>query len=457
MSAISDAHPEHIGTVRNALAHYHSGVQAAAKYLTDRRGSAGPLPVPLALPEADEAFTRFTDVTDLVLTRLDEELYLLDLMRSPGTRTTKAFASLTMVARAVDHIRRTGERVVFLTPTSGNKGSALRDAVARAYATGFASPDELRVVMVAPAASTAKLRGGPLSDDSALRGANPLALADVDTPAGVKDLAKEVVDAYADEALAGTGFRCWYTLDLDNYRVADSVRAFAEAELLPLTADAPPRWHAHAVSSAYGLLGYHLGHQVLADGLYPKLAAPARHPGFFLVQQLATPDMVVSALGRDVPRYSQDPAAGVWRQSGDPAFPAVTDDPAEVLDPTFYTKNPVTSAAIDPLIGKHGGGGVVVSRRECLDRFDRVRDLAARAGVDIDADPSRIREWSLIKMLTGILVGRERGLIAPGTEVVAHASGYYTDETLPPLPVEHTEPVRTAPELAKVLSAAVSA
>ncbi|GGS14650.1 hypothetical protein GCM10010252_62660 [Streptomyces aureoverticillatus] len=462
MSAISDArsdaHPDHIGTVRNALAHYHSGVQAAARHLTSRRASTAPLPVPLTLPEADEAFTRFTDVTDLVLTRLDEELYLLDLMRSPGTRTTKAFASLTMVARAVDHIRRTGERVVFLTPTSGNKGSALRDAVARAYATGFASPDELRVVMVAPAASTSKLRGGPLSEDSALRGANPVALADVDTPAGVKDLAKEVVDAYADEALAGTGFRCWYTLDLDNYRVADSVRAFAEAELLPLGPDSPPRWHAHAVSSAYGLLGYHLGHQVLADGLYPKLAAPARHPGFFLVQQLATPDMVVSALGRGVPGYTRDPAAGVWRRTGDdPAFPEVTDDPAEVLDPTFYTKNPVTSADIDPLIGRHGGGGVVVSRRECLDRFDRVRELAARAGVAIDGDPARIREWSLIKVLTGILVARERGLVPSGTQILAHASGYYTDETIPPLPVEHTEPVRTAPELAKVLTAAVCA
>ncbi|MGA4844131.1 DUF6002 family protein [Streptomyces sp. G45] len=455
---MSDAHPEHLGTVRNALTHYHAGVLAAARRLTELRDPAAPPPVPLAPPEPDAAYTRFTDVTDLVLSRLDEELYLLDLMRSPGTRTTKAFASLTMVARAVAHIRRTGERVIFLTPTSGNKGSALRDAVARAYATGFATPDELRVVMVAPAASTAKLRGGPLSDDPALRAANPLALADVDTPAGVKDLAKDVVDHYADDALAGTGFRCWYTLDLDNYRVADSVRAYAEAELLPLTEDSAPRWHAHAVSSAYGLLGYHLGHRILTDGHYPDLPAPARHPGFFLVQQLATPDMVVSALGRAVPHYTRDGETGPWRQSGDDAaFPAVTDDPAEVIDPTFYTKNPVTSREMDPLIHQHGGGGIVVSRRECLDRFDRVRDLAARAGLTIVEDPARIREWSLVKALTGILVGRERGLIPPGTDVVLHASGYYTDDTIPPLPVEHTEPVRTAPELAKLLTAAASA
>ncbi|MFD8204015.1 DUF6002 family protein [Streptomyces sp. NPDC059701] len=454
---MSDAHPEHIGTVRNALARHHAGLQAAARRLTALRDASAPLPVPLVLPEPDEVSRRFTDVTDVALTRLAEDLYLLDLMRSPGTRTTKTFASLTMVARAVDHVRRTGERIVFLTPTSGNKGSALRDAVARAYATGFARPEELRVVMVAPSASTAKLRGGPLSEDSALRAANPVALADVDTPAGVKDLAREVVDQYAEEALAGTGFRCWYTLDLDNYRVADSVRAFAEAELLPLLPDSPPRWHAHAVSSGYGLLGYHLGHQVLTDGLHPGLPAPARHPGFFLVQQLATADMVVSTLGREVPRYTHDPAAALWRQSGDPAFPTVTDDPAEVLDPTFYTKRPVTSRDIDPLIARHGGGGVVVSRRECLDRLDRVRDLAAGAGVTIDGDPARIREWSLIKVLTGVLIARERGLVPPGTQIVAHASGYYTDETVPPLAVEHTEPVRTAQELAKVLTASVGA
>lgn len=448
--------PEHTGVVRNALARYHGAIQAVARHLEAEQRASASWRLPLTLPEPDAVLSRFTDVSDLALTTIDDDLFLLDLMRSPGTRTTKALASLTMVARAVHHIRRTGEKILFITPTSGNKGNALRDAVARAYATGLTCPDELRVLMVAPASSVRKVRGGPLSTESALRAANPVALVDVDEPSAVKELAKEVWEQNAEELLVSRGWRCCYTLDLDNYRVADSVRAFVEAELMPVTADSPPRWHAHAVSSAYGLLGYHLGHQALTTGLCPELPAPARHPGFFLVQQLATADMVVSALGRPVPAYTFDPVASVWRQSADPAFPAVTDDPAEELDPTFYTRNPVTSRDIDPLIARHGGGGVVVSRRECLERFDRVRELVAAAGITIGADPATIREWSLIKVLTGVLIARERGLLPPGTQIVAHGSGYYTDELIPGLPLEHAEPVRTAQELAKLLVAAAS-
>ncbi|NEE51635.1 hypothetical protein G3M55_44405, partial [Streptomyces sp. SID8455] len=87
--------------------------------------------------------------------------------------TTKTFASLHIVARAVQHIRQTGEPLLLTTPTSGNKGTALRDAVARAYAAGLATPEELRVLTVAPAHSRSKLRDGPLSADPALRAANP--------------------------------------------------------------------------------------------------------------------------------------------------------------------------------------------------------------------------------------------------------------------------------------------
>src|SRR5207249_3727973 len=54
-------------------------------------------------------------------------LIRLDLARNPGTQTTKTFASLLIVARAVTHIRRTGESVMIVTPTSANKGVALRD------------------------------------------------------------------------------------------------------------------------------------------------------------------------------------------------------------------------------------------------------------------------------------------------------------------------------------------
>lgn len=424
-----------------------------------RRAGRDAPAVALDLPEhPDESFHRFADVTDIGLTEVDTGLHLLDLMRNPGTRTTKSIASLTMVARAVHHIRTTGERLVLLTPTSGNKGTALRDAVARAYASGLATPDQLRLVVVVPEASRAKLRGGPLSADPQLRAANPVAVAAVDRPAEVKQLATDVLAAVSPWLTGKTGFGCWYTLDLDNYRAADVVRAFAEAELAPITPDSPPRWHAHAVSSGYGLLGYHFGHELLTSRRYAELPAPASHPGFLLVQQLGTPDMVVSTLGRGPRRYAPG-ADGTWRQDGvaDPAFPAVTDDPGEVLDATFYTKNPPTSAEIDPIIARHGGGGIVVSRRECLDRFGAVRALAANAGIDIVADPALIREWSLVKVLTGVLVARERGLVPPGTRVIAHASGYYTDELIPPLDPAHTTAVRTASDLAEALTAAVLA
>lgn len=446
--------------IPRALVRYYLGIREAVRRAGARRAGADAPVVALDLPERpDSGFERFAEATDIALTEVAAGLHVLDLMRNPGTRTTKSIASLTMVARAVNHIRTTGERLVLLTPTSGNKGTALRDAVARAYASGFATPDELRLVVVAPAASRPKLRGGPLSGDPALRALNPVVVADLAEPGGVKQLAADALAAVVPWLADKTGFTCWYTLDLDNYRTADVVRAFAEAELAPITRDSPPRWHAHAVSSAYGLLGYHTGHRLLTDGAYPALPAPAWHPGFLLVQQLATPHMVVSAIGRPVSEYAHDPGTGTWRQAGavDLAFPAVTDDPAEVLDATFYTKNPPTSAEIDPLIARYGGGGVVVSRRECLDRFDVVRALAATAGVPICQDPAQIREWSLVKVLTGVLVARERGLVPPGTQIIAHASGYYTDELVPPLDPAHTTVVRTASDVAEALTAAALA
>jgi Family of unknown function (DUF6002) len=441
--------------VSNALRRYDAGVRAAARFVDARRDPRDRSAVATDLPEPGPDLERFTDVTDIALTEIDADLYLLDLMRNPGTRTTKTMASLLMVARAVRHTRETGERMLLVTPSSGNKANALQDAVARAYATGLATPDDLRVAIVVPRQSRHKLRGGPLSRDLELRRANPIVVADVDRPAGVKELTAAAVDRTA-QLRDRSGFRCWYTLDLDNYRIADAARAYAEADLLPITQDSPPRWHAHAVSSAYGLLGYHLGHHLLSTGGYLERPAPAWHPGFLLVQQLATPDMVVSLLDRPVPTYRRGDDR-LWHQAEDPAFPAVTDDPAETLDATFYTKAPPTSREINPLVARHGGGGVVVSKRECLDRFADVRALASHAGIDITPNPEEIREWSLVKVLTGVLVARERGLVPAGTQIVAHASGYYTDEMLPAVPAQHTTPVRTTDELATVLAGAASA
>ncbi|MFC7585145.1 DUF6002 family protein [Nonomuraea antimicrobica] len=170
----------------NVLVRYHALLREAVEIVRAER-AAGPPPVAFDLPEPDERLAAFYGVSDMSLTPLEERagrrLFMLNLMHNPRTRTTKTPASLLMVARAAAHVRRTGERLLIVTPTSGNKGTALRDAVARAYEHGLATPDELRVVIVVPEQSRDKLRACPLSADSALHAANPIALARVDSPA----------------------------------------------------------------------------------------------------------------------------------------------------------------------------------------------------------------------------------------------------------------------------------
>ncbi|MGW6741387.1 DUF6002 family protein [Streptomyces sp. NPDC055025] len=421
--------------VAAAMTRYQPMLRATAELL----GLSNTGPVGFRLPVTDEHLARFHEVSDVAVQRVGNwrghRISLLDLMRNPGTRTAKTFASLHIVARAVQHIRETGERLLLTTPTSGNKGTALRDAVARAYAAGLATPDELRVLTVVPAHSRPKLRDGPLSADPALRAANPLLVADVSRPDDVKALARSVHERLRSEP---TRFTPWFTLDLENYRIADTLRAYAEAELDPIGPGSLPRLHTHAVSSAYGLLGYHLGVGLLDRDTGWGLTAPHRHPGFLLVQQLATPDMVLSLLkgGTDralLPRYRRPDRTGPWRQDDDPHFPAVTDTLDERLDATFYTSAPPTSAKINTLIGRHGGTGVVVSRRECLQRYEEIAGLLAPLGHRLPENPADIREWSLVKALAGAMVAVERSLVAPGTDLLVHGSGFYTDETLPPL------------------------
>ncbi|MEV0981883.1 DUF6002 family protein [Streptomyces sp. NPDC049915] len=442
------------------LTRYHRVVRAAAEALSARRTRLKDTELPLQAPEPDDALRKFYAASDVSVHELEpvggRRVTALNLMRNPGTRTTKTFASLSMVGRAVQHIRETGENVIIVTPTSGNKGTALRDAVARAYATGIAGPDRLRVMTVAPADSLHKLRDSPLAATAELRAANPAVLAQVDRPAQVKDLARNVVDTYLAYPSAKDTWRVWYTLDLDNYRMADVVRACVEAEFTAQHDTGVPRWHAHAVSSAYGLLGYSLGYRLLSEGVAPDLKAPSAHPGFFLVQHLSTPDMVLSLSGSSLPRYTHDVADDLWRQSDDPRFPAVTDSPTDLIDPTFYTRAPVTCAEIDPLIRKHGGDGVVVSQRECLERWSRVRALAAPLGAELPASPEDLREWSLVMALTGLLVGDERGLIPRETDVVVHASGSYCDDTLPPAAPDGIRFAVGEEDILKILHTAVA-
>ncbi|HEY8544544.1 MAG TPA: DUF6002 family protein, partial [Acidimicrobiales bacterium] len=422
-------------TTRNLIIDYQDVILAASAAVAgDPAATAGFTPG-FDLPELTDQVRRFFAPAVATWRPLGEHaghsIQLMDLTGNPGTQTTKTFASTVIVARAVEHIRRTGEAVCIFTPTSANKGIALRDAVGRALAAGLAEPDQLSVAVLAPPTTAHKFRTDPLAADPDLRARNPLLrLAGGAGPEEVKALGRAFVDRYGPEA-ADHGVQLWFSLDLRNYLVADAARAAFEADVAPTTTGRP-RWHAHAVSSAYGLLGYNLGRDVLEAG---GRADAADRPGLLLVQHLGTPDMVLSLRhGRvareDVPTYRPDPT-GVWRQDAavevDPRFPVATDDPAEVLDPTFYTHRPATSAAMNDLIRRHGGDGIVVSRRECEARYPQLRAWMAAADRPLPPDPGQLREWSLVMALTGVLNAIDRGLVPAGHEIVVHGSGSYAE------------------------------
>lgn len=427
----------------NALSHYYEDIRlAAAAVRADRPADGdGAFSPSFELPPITAELRQYLAPSELAFAHLGEyrgvRLALLDLMRNPRTRTTKTLASLLMVARAVHHIQRTGQRIMILTPSSANKATALRDAVLRAVECGLVTPDQLRIVVVVPEAARAKLWSSALSDDPRLRQRNPVLVFPGADRVGVKTLAKAVADKHGDMLHALTGFRLWYSLDIDNYRVADAARAFFERDVAPVEPGVR-RLHAHAVSSAYGLLGHHLGHVVSA-------AQPP--PRYFLVQHLDTPDMVLSlhfgSTDRTfLPRYTADPETGLYQQSTDPRFPYAVHDPSEVLDSTFYTHAPPTSARMNELIHSAGGGGVVVSLHECLERYPYVRRLLAESGPTLPADPRELREWSLLMAFTGVLNAIDRGLITDD-EVVVHASGSYSSQDFVPVPPDATRRVET--------------
>lgn len=377
---------------------------------------------------------------------------LLDLTRNPATQTTKTIASLLIVARAVEYIRRTGEPIMIFSPTSANKGTALRDAVYRAITCGLVDATSLRVAILAPEGCRAKLRGGGLAGDEALHALNPVLLHSGERPEDVKAVGRDFVSGYAADLHRRSGTHLWFSLELRNYLIADAARAFFEHDVDP-TPTAAPRLHAHSVSSAFGLLGYNAGRDLLeATGQ----ASPADRPAFLLVQHLGTPDMVLSLRYGDfdrgrMPAYTLDPATGLHTQSTEARFPAVTEDPNEVLDPTFYTHGPVTSPAMNDLIGRFGGDGIVVSRHECLQRYPLVRSWLDSTDRTMPADPAHLREWSLVMALTGVLNALDRGLVPAGRDVVVHGTGTYADGDYPPLGRDRTAPVRTAADVASAV------
>lgn len=437
----------------NVMVRYYDQVsQALAE--SGRRSPAAPGVFAPAweLPELDRRLREFFAVSHMAVAELGEyegrALSLLDLMGNLRTRTTKTFPSLLIVARAIQHIRSTRESVMIVTASSANKATALRDAVLRAYETGLANPSQLRIAVLVPGTARSKLWSSALTGDAELRELNPLAVLDTPRPEDVKDLTKQAVEAEAQRLLADHGMRLWYTLELANYLPADTARAFFERDHLPA---AEHRVHAHAVSSAFGLLGHFFGRQLAERADWPR---PSAH--YLLVQHLGTPDMVASLYNGDPsyrPQWSR--RDGVFVQDEDPRFPQAAFAPDEVLDPTFYSHRPATSRQMDEIIRRQGGGGIVVSLSECLGRYAQVRELLSGA-VELPADPRRLREWSLVMAVTGVLNALERGQCPQG-EVLIHGSGSYQDGdfAVPDDRCLHT--VASAKDLGRVLARAATA
>jgi uncharacterized protein DUF6002 len=410
-----------------------------------------------ALPEPAEDVREFYAAATAGWRSLGEyaghRLSLLDLAGNPGTNTTKTFPSLLIVARAVEHIRRTGEPVTIFSPTSANKGTALRDAVLRAIEANLVSPEQLRVVILAPWSCRDKLRASRLSTDARLRELNPLLLYTGSEAEAVKRIGREFVDRHAAELRRRHGTNIWFSLALPNYLVADTARAYFEHDVDPTDAAGRPRLHAHAVSSAFGLLGYHRGRTVLERG---GQASAASRPASLLVQHMATSDMVLSlrhgGFDRDaLPGYRRDPNTGLYHQDADepdPHFPASIHDPGEVLDPTFYTRRPPTSPEMNEIIGTFGGDGIVVSLHECLERYPAIRARLTGHERALPADFRTLREWSLVMAMTGVFNAIDRGLVEPDADVVVHGSGWYTSADFEPLDLGTTPTVESVADVA---------
>jgi hypothetical protein len=419
--------------IDNALTRYYDDVRRAVQITGESKDNERGLFAPKwELPELTDSLAAYFSASALSGGSMGEyrgrKLNFLNLTGNPRTCTTKTFGSQVIVARALKHIEATGEGLILVTPSSANKAVALRDAVLRSYEVGLATPSMLRVAAIVPFSSRIKLWNSPMSTDLALRAANPLSVFRGPEREDVKKVTTDAYAAVAEEIRTATGFRLWYTLDPDNYKVADVVRASFEDEFL--NAGGRERWHSHAVSSAYGFLGHNLGAKVLG-----RVQMGGQLTKYLLVQHLETPHLVQAVTGRDLPEYVLDKATGLYRQVGqlDPHFPEVCYSATECLERTFWTRRPPTTAAVQELLRKQGGDGIVVSLPECLQRYQEVRRFVANAGMTrLPEDPRKLREFAMVMAVTGVLTAIDRGLLPEWADVLVHGSGAYSEEEFDP-------------------------
>lgn len=427
---------------------YYRLLSAFAKHLSWEAGKQ--FEPSMDLPILDEKMAAFlapaTASYDYLSTYNSLPLYMLDLRQNPHTHTTKTFASLVIVARAIAHIQKTDESIIIVSPSSGNKAIALRDAVERALAVGLVEADQLRIITLTPEQTRAKLRRSALTDDPMLAALNPVFVLNTTTPEAVKVVGRDFLQAL--ETSLPKRVRVWYSLRLENYLVADVLRAFYDYEFGNASQIHHRTAHVHAVSSAYGLLGYNRGIEFLNH-----LGIETSSPAFLLVQHLSTCDMVLHWLFRsfsreNLPAYHFNEDTGIFSQASSQYFPAHTWSPEEILEHTFYTHEPPTAVEMSHLIDTKGGGGIVVSLFECLNRYAQCRLLLGKARINVPADPRSLREWSLIMALTGALNAIDRGILDPNIDALTiHASGLSSADDYLPIAEHQVIRVNTAADM----------
>jgi Family of unknown function (DUF6002) len=420
---------------------YYKGIELAER-LAGAQGKISHLVNPilnLKLPRLNDEYRAFFNEARMDIYRLpdyaDYNIHLLDLTLNQFTQTTKIYASLLTVAKIVEYIRQTGESVIILTPSSANKGIALTYAVSKAIAQGLVPKEKLKIVTVIPESSSLKLRTETNPKRYSQENFSQAVIFEGNPPEQVKHITAELYNTCADEFWKKYRTRLWYSLHIDNYRLADTLRAFFDYEMSLIhnrINNFKNTWHIQSVSSAYGLIGYHLGCMVLAQ---QKIISEVDFPGFFLVQPLNTPDMVLHLLfgncdRRNLPIYHMDGNTKYYVQNQSPYFPYYTHDPDEILESTFYSHLPATKDLMSGLIGKLGGSGIVVSLAECMERFALIHYMFIHINLEFPTDPRIIKEWSSIMALTGALNAIDRKLIPSKKSLLIHSSGLYTEYDL---------------------------
>lgn len=406
----------------------------------------------MRLPELDPRMQSFLSVATAQLFEMgsyrDVPLRLFDLRQNENTQTTKTFASTLIVARAIRHIQETGDSILLFSPSSGNKAIALRDAVLRALKAKLVHPEQLRIVTLTPMQTIGKLRKTELYDDPRLRDLNPIFVLDTESPEAVKIVGQQFKELFNRQPVGES--KLWHSLRLENYRFSDQARAFFDFEYGDAWDTDRRTVHVHAVSSAYGLLGYCSGVEVLK-----RHREKVSTPSFLLVQHLATSDMVLHLLdgnfeGASTPRYTQQ-GSGLWTQSESAHFPAETWDPAEILEPTFYTHQPPTAVEMSKHVRANGGSGIVVSLYECMQRYSECAQLLANTPVRLPVDPRDLKEWSLVMAMTGCLNSIDRQLLECVDGFTIHASGTYCHGDYQVMPLDGLSFISSAEEMIEIL------